>query len=113
MSRFDFAQVARCIVTAPGDGLSDRVKQMEEELRQLDYALIQVYVDLGQSWSGTLVALLRKMGYRMGGLLPIWFGSDGFLMQKHFVDPDLDGLKILSDRGRRLVEMVRDDLGRN
>jgi hypothetical protein len=86
---------------------------MEEALRQLDYALIQVYVELGRSWSGAPVALLRKMDCRLGGLWPIWFGSDGSLMLRHFVDPDLDGLKIFSDRGRRLVEMVRDDLERN
>jgi hypothetical protein len=55
------------------------------------------------------VELLRENGYSLGGLLPVWFGDDGLLMQKHFVDPDFDGMKIYSERGRSLVEMVRRD----
>ncbi len=113
VTRFDFAQVARCIVSAPGRGLSARFRDLEEEMRRLNFALIQVYVDLGQPWAGAMVALLREWGYRLGGFLPIWFGSDGLLMQKHFVDPDLEGLKILSDRGRRLVDMIREDMQRD
>jgi len=30
-------------------------------------------------------------------------------MQKHFVDPDFGGMKIHSDRGRDLAELVRAD----
>ena len=52
---------------------------------------------------------LRKAGYSLGGLLPAWFVDDGLLMQKHFVDPDFDGMKIHSERGRNLVDMIRGD----
>lgn len=112
VKRFDFAGVARCTVTTPGRGLGERLRGVEEELRREGYALVQLFVDLGQPWSGGVVELLRRQGYRFGGLLPTWFGSDGLLMQKHFVDPDFDGMKILSSRGRSLLELVRLDHGR-
>jgi hypothetical protein len=112
VTRFDFAQVARCVVTEPGTGLAAQLTDLEQKLRQEGFALIQVYVNLGQPLSNAMVDLLHEQGYRLGGLLPIWFGDDGLLLQKHFVDPDLDGMKILSDRGRQLVAFVRQDMGR-
>jgi hypothetical protein len=110
--RFDFAGVARCTVTTPGEGLAMQLAELERQLRNDDYALIQFFIDLGHPWSGGIVELLRRQGYRFGGLLPTWFGSDGLLLQKHFVDPDFDGMKILSSRGRSLLELVRRDHGR-
>jgi hypothetical protein len=109
VKRFDFAGVARCMVPAPDEGLSARLAELERQLRADGYALIQFFVDLGKPWSGGVVKQLRDHGYCFGGLLPIWFGDDGLLMQKHFVDPDFDGMKIYSDRGRRLLELVRRD----
>jgi hypothetical protein len=93
----------------PGEGLAARLAELERELRADDYALIQFFVDLGKPWSGGVVEQLRDAGYSLGGLLPIWFGDDGLLMQKHFVDPDFEGMKIFSDRGRALLELVRRD----
>jgi hypothetical protein len=113
VKRFDFAGVARCTVTQPGEALGDRLRGVEEELRGDDYAIIQFFVDLGHPWSGGVVELLRSRGYCFGGLLPTWFGSDGLLLQKHLVDPDLDGMKIHSPRGRQLLELVRQDRERN
>lgn len=113
VKRFDFAGVARCTVTIPGAGLAGRLAELERELQSAGYALSQIFVDLGKPWSGGIVEQLRNAGYSLGGLLPVWFGDDGLLMQKHFVDPDFDGMKIYSDRGRRLVELVRRDWERS
>jgi len=107
--RFDFAGVARCTVTTPGAELSNRVAELEQQLRGDNYALIQFFVDLGKPWSGGVVEQLRRQGFSLGGLLPIWFGGDGLLMQKHLVDPDFDGMKIYSDRGRSLLDLVKRD----
>ncbi len=109
VKRFDFAGVARCMVMSPGAGLVGRLAELEERLVRDDYALIQFFVDLEKPWSGGVVEQLRSAGYSLGGLLPSWFGGDGLLLQKHFVDPDFDSMQIYSDRGRELVEMVRSD----
>lgn len=113
VQHFDFAGVARCTVTTAGEGLAARLFELEKDLRTDNYVLIQFFVDLGKPWSGGVVEQLRGQGYSFGGLLPIWFGDDGLLMQKHFVDPDFDGLKIHSDRGRSLLELVRRDWERS
>lgn len=113
VKRFDFAGVARCTVTEPGSGLAARLVELERELRSDGYAVVQFFVDLGKAWSGGVVEQLRGAGYSLGGLLPIWFGDDGLLMQKFFVDPDFDGLKILSERGLAVTELVRRDWERS
>lgn len=109
VARFDSAGVARCTLDQPGHDLGVQMAEIENELRQAGYALIQFYVDLGQADCGALVEQLRERGFSLGGLLPIWFGSDGLLMQKHFVDPEFDALKLHSERARTLRDLVRRD----
>ena len=109
IERFDFAGVARCTITTPGTNLAARLTELEQNLRHDDYVLIQIFIDLGNPGSAGVVEMLRHNGYSLGGFLPIWFGSDALLMQKHFVDPDFEGLRIYSERGHQLVDIVRDD----
>ena len=107
--RFSLAGVARCTLTTPGDDLATRLLELESELAQNDYALIQVFVNLGQANSGAVVDELRAQGYSLGGFLPTWFGDDGLLLQKHLVSPDFESIKLYSDRAKALLEIVRDD----
>ena len=109
VQRFDFAGVARCTVTRPGADLPGRLLDLERQAQADNWALLQFFVDLGQPWAGGVVEQLRNQGYALGGLLPIWFGTDGLLMQKHLVDPDFEGMKIHTDRGRALVELIRNE----
>lgn len=109
VERFEAAGVARCTLSAPGADLPKQLQDMECELRSAGYALIQFFIDLGKPWSAGMVELLRQEGYYLGGLLPIWFGDDGLLMQKHFVDPGFDTLKIQYELGKNIVEMVKKD----
>lgn len=113
VQRHECAKVARCTVTRPGADLAARLAVLEQELQADQYVLIQLYGDLGKSWSGGVVEQLRSQGYALGGLLPIWFGADGLLMQKHFVAPNYEGMNIYSDRGRALVALVRTDWERS
>ena len=70
------------------------------------------YLQLGDG-AYRFASMLREQGYSLGGLLPIWFGDDGLLMQKHLVAPDFEGMKIYSDRGRSLMKLVRSDWNRS
>jgi hypothetical protein len=106
---FDTAGVMRCTVTEPGADFEKRLDEFNETARTGNLALIQFFINLGKPWSGPAVNALRNKGYSFGGLLPIWFGEDGLLMQKHFVDPGFENLKIFSDRGRMVTEMVKKD----
>jgi hypothetical protein len=106
---FDTAGVMRCTVSKPGTDFENRLNEFDHMANTHNLALIQIFINLGKPWSGTAVNHLRNNGYSFGGLLPIWFGDDGLLMQKHFVDPGFENLKIYSDRGRMVTEMVKRD----
>ena len=111
--RFDAAGVARCRVGRAGRDLGERVDELLATLEKDGYAPAQFFVDLGAAHCGAVVDTLRRRGFSLGGLLPVWFGSDGLLMQKHWVDPDFDGLKIYSERARRIIDLVRQDYEKN
>jgi hypothetical protein len=64
---------------------------------------------LTRPWVGDAVDSLRKMGYFFGGALPRWFDGDGFLMQKLLCPPDFDSIVLVTDRAKRLLEIIRQD----
>lgn len=113
IQRFDDGGVVRGLITKPGADLPSRLREVEDQAVTDNYALLQFFIDLGQSWAGGVVEQLRGQGYALGGLLPIWFGTDGLLLQKHLVDPGFADMKIHSDRGRSLVELVKADWQRS
>ena len=47
--------------------------ELEREFAQNEYALIQIFIDLGQAHSSAAVDELRRRGYSQGGFLPTWF----------------------------------------
>lgn len=109
VERFAAAGVARCTLTRAGQDLATRVAELERELAQREYALVQFFVDLGQASCGAAVDALRRQGYSLGGLLPTWFGDDGLLLQKHFVAPDFANILLHSARAKALLEIVERD----
>ena len=109
VKHFASGGVARVALTCVGHDLAIRLAGLESEFEQSDYALIQVFVKLGQAHCGAVVDDLRRMGYSLGGYLPAWFGDDGLLMQKHRVSPDFENIKLHSERARALLEIVRRD----
>ena len=109
VARFASAGVARCTLTRAGRDLAMRVAEIERELARNDYALIQYFVNLGQANCGAVVDELRRQGYSLGGLLPIWFCDDGLLMQKHRVAPDFENIHLYSARAKSLREIVERD----
>ncbi|GAB1409362.1 hypothetical protein MASR1M90_05160 [Desulfovibrionales bacterium] len=113
IQRFDDAGVVRGLITKPGADLPKHLRKVEDQALADNYALLQFFIDLGQPWAGGVVEQMRGQGYALGGLLPIWFGTDGLLLQKHLVDPGFADMKIHSDRGRALVELVKNDWQRS
>ncbi|OQX12511.1 MAG: hypothetical protein BWK76_17575, partial [Desulfobulbaceae bacterium A2] len=94
--RFAHAGVARCAVQAAGEDLPSLLATLEAELRQEGYAVLQCFVPLGASWGGAVAGALARAGFFLGGLLPVWFGEDGLLLLKLFVDPEFDSMKMYS-----------------
>jgi hypothetical protein len=109
IQRFDFAHVARIAVPEIGADFPDAFAKIEAEAIAGKAVVIQAWLDLGIPWVGSAVDVLRNNGYFLGGLLPRWFDTDGFLMQKLLCPPDFDGIVLDADSSRQLLEWVRRD----
>ena len=109
VERFAAAGVARCTLERVGNDLAMQIAELERELARAGYALVQVFVDLGQASCGAAVDVLRCQGYALGGLLPTWFGDDGLLLHKYFVAPDFENIQLHSVRAKALLEIVERD----
>jgi hypothetical protein len=109
---FDFARVARIAMHRTGDDLPNCIDNLEQRAVAQGCVVVQVWLKMSEPWAGAAVDLLREKGYFFGGALPCWFGDDGLLMQKLFVEPDFEGIRLYSDRARRILDMIKGDWAR-
>ncbi len=107
---FEHAQVLRISLVSQGVDFIERLALEEELALRQGCAVMQVFVNLGEEWSGRGVTLLRKRGYFFGGFLPMWFGTDGLLMQRPINMPDFDAIKLYSAESRELLKIIREDI---
>ncbi len=110
---FDFAQVARFNVYRLGEDFSALLAAGEQEAQNRDMQVIQVFINLGEAWSGWAITLLRDKGYFFGGFLPRWFDTDGLLMQKLVKLPNFASIKLYSERAHKILDFIRQDLEGN
>ena len=106
---FDFAGVARIAIPAAGADFAERFAVQEQALWQQGLAVLQVWINLSVPWVSSVVDVLKKRGYFLGGLLPRWFDEDGMLMQKTLQSPNWEGIKLYSERAGKLFELVQAD----
>jgi len=106
---FDFAQVARVAMHRLGSDFEGYIDSLEANLNQRGVVVIQIWLNLASPWIGAAVEILKRRGYFLGGVLPRWFDDDGLLMQKVLAEPGFDQIQIHSDRGREILEMVKED----
>jgi len=110
---FDFARVARIAVRSVGSDFSESLKTLEKALREKGILVYQVWLNLADQSNGEGVDILRKDGYFLGGVLPLWFGTDGLLMQKILKAPDWEGIRLHAERSERILEKVKADWERS
>ncbi|MDY0375791.1 MAG: GNAT family N-acetyltransferase [Desulfobacterium sp.] len=101
------AGIARITVKKTGANFG-RVMQ-DFEAAAGEHSLIQVYLNLGDPGCPRAVELLRKYGYFFGGLLPLWFESDGMIMQKLPEEPDWKGLSLHDGEAESMLAFLRQD----
>lgn len=106
---FEFAGVSRINVTEMGEDFEKWLGSLEKELLESPTRVIQAWLNLACPWVGHAVSVLRGRGYFLGGVLPRWFDDDAILMQKIIGAPDWAGIHLLSDRSRRILELIRTD----
>lgn len=104
------AGFVRITLQRAGTDFQDVVERAEADAGK--QGLVQVYINLGDSAAPGAVAHLRDRGYFLGGLLPLWFGTDGLIMQKLPQPPAWDELQLHGRATRDLVAFIRKDHGR-
>lgn len=109
---FDFASVERVQVTTVGSDFTDVVRTLDQDAKRRNLAVVQVFVNAGGPGAVFAVEALRARGFILGGLVPLWFGPDGLLMQKLYVEPEFDAINLFSDRSKALLAFIRADWDR-
>ncbi len=106
---YDLARVARVTVHDAGYDLPEEFEREEKRVLGEGVEVVQVFLKLSWPWIGRVTDLLRGRGYFFGGVLPQWFGEDGFLMQKTISTPNWKDIHVHSERAHRILEFVRSD----
>lgn len=109
---FDFASVERVQMTTVGSDFTDVVRTLDQDAKRRNMAVVQVFVNAGGPGAAFAVEALRARGFILGGLVPLWFGPDGILMQKLYVEPEFDAINLFSDRSKALLAFLRADWDR-
>lgn len=103
------AGVARFTLLEIGSDLEDCLLKQEKEALAQDCCVLHVYLNLANPAVGVAVNILREQQYFLGGILPRWFNQDGMLMQKILHEPDVQAVKLYSERASKILEIITDD----
>jgi len=106
---FDFANVARLFFHEVGHDFEATIDRMETQALDRGCVVIQAWLKTTIPWLDFPVNMLRERGYFLGGVAPRWFNDDGLLLQRLFVDPEFENIKLFSKRAKNILEMVEAD----
>lgn len=106
---FDFANVERVQIPAVGADFPGRAREIDQEAKERRLAVLQMFINAGQPGTALAVESLRSLGFVLGGLVPLWFGPDGILMQKLYVEPEFETINLYSDKSKALLAFIRAD----
>lgn len=103
------AGMSRITVAQIGTDFAAWLKTTEDELLTQSISVVQVILPLDTALVDQATEQLRQAGYWLGGLMPRWFGHDGFLMQKTMHEPDFNKIKVYSKPGKEVLQKVKAD----
>ncbi len=104
---FEGAGVARVTFLEIGGDTREKIGQIESEMNGRGMGVFQVYLKLTDPQVGMAVDALRASGYFLGGVLPRWFDDDGVMMQKIIHEPNFEGIKLYTDKSKRLLAFIK------
>lgn len=104
---FDDAGVVRAQALRVGADFPALARALDEDAKRRGLAVAQVFINTGEPGTAFAVQALRELGFVLGGLIPLWFGADGLLMQKFYVEPDFDAIQLYSDKAKALRDAIR------
>ncbi|QJB57035.1 GNAT family N-acetyltransferase [Pseudodesulfovibrio sp. zrk46] len=103
------AGIATLTVSRVGADLGEVLARFEAEAASYRR---QVKVDVSQPGAPWAVDIIRENGFFLGGYLPLWFESDGIMMQKLPIPPDFSLPQFHSENGAAVMRAVKADFER-
>lgn len=107
------AQMSRVTVQTIGKDFSEKIQALGDNFQTLGIKVAQVILPLNSPAVGTAVVSLQRRGYYFGGVMPQWFGTDGFLMQWTEHTPHFEKMLIYSKAGEFIFDWVKTDFERS
>ena len=101
--------VARMNFTTIGSDFSDLLTKFDRQASESGILVYQVFLPLTVAATGEAVDILREHGYFLGGVVPRWFGDDGLLMQKVLESPNFEGIRLYTERAKKILELTMAD----
>jgi len=114
---FSFAEVRRVTVFRIGADFTSRLAAELEAAAKDGAAVLQLFLCLGEAWTGQAAQALRQAGFFFGGFMPLWFGDtgpgpDGMLVQRFIKPATLAGLLLYTPEMELLGARVVADMER-
>lgn len=106
---FAFARVARVTLDEAGRDFGAAIDKEEQRIVGEGCEIVQIHLKASWPWIDEVVDVLRSRHYFLGGILPRWFGEDGFLMQKTLDAPRWEGINLHTDRAKTILRFIKDD----
>lgn len=103
---FAFAQVERVQVATIGRDFPRRLQEVMDQARRLGLAVVQVWLNAGEPGVAFAAEALRREGFILGGLAPLWFGTDGLLFQWLAEPPDFASIRLHSDKSKAIFAHI-------
>lgn len=106
---FPEAGVSRIILDNIGEDCEEWIKNQVLSSEEQQMVVIQVFIKMDNPYTGQVAKVLHEQGFFLGGILPYWFGCDGFIMQKIVGTPFFEGTHVYSKRAKQIKEFVQND----
>jgi hypothetical protein len=106
---FSEAGLVRITLDTAGEDFPDWIDSAMHAAEQEGVVVFQVFLQLTQPYAGWVVGQLTARGFFIGGILPVWFGADGLLMQKTAHKPFFEGTYVFSRHAKMMKEYVQND----
>lgn len=116
--QFPFAGVRRVTVFRIGADFAARMAAELEAARADRATLVQLFLCLGEAWTGAAAQALRQAGFFFAGFMPQWFGEtgagpDGILVQRFLEPVTLAGLRFWTPEMEQLGMRIVADMERS
>ena len=98
-------------ITAIGSDLADYVQKLQDELTT-DAPMVHIHLRLDDPGVEAGCAALEEAGFFVSGLLPLWFGVDGLLLQRIPWSVDFSSIQLVPGEAEEVGNWVQTNLGR-